>query len=29
MEIMKSHVIINRVIRHEKKLDRSVPEENE
>ena len=28
MEIMKNHVISNGVIKHEKKLGRSIPEEN-
>ena len=28
MEIMKNHVINNGVIEHEKKPDRSIPEEN-
>jgi len=29
MEIMRSYVIINRVIRHGKKLNRSIPEKDE
>jgi len=28
MKIMRNHVISNRVIKHEKKLDRSIPGEN-